>query len=168
MAAMSSRHPGSRTTLSPSGHLDKGNDFWVKNLNQVQFKVLRNKATEPRGITIKKGGFDDHFDNGTYECAACKSPLYESSMKFDCGCGWPGFWTNIKDAVAEGPDKDGSRIELTCSACNGHLGHVFRNEGFSNPPPNERHCVNSVSLAFKPLDQAKPMVSCTYQGPVYE
>jgi peptide-methionine (R)-S-oxide reductase len=69
-------------------------------------------------------------------------------MKFDCGCGWPGFWTCLPKAVREEADADGRRVELLCNACNGHLGHVFRNEGFSNPPPNERHCINSVSLRF--------------------
>ncbi|CAM9737901.1 unnamed protein product, partial [Phaeothamnion confervicola] len=129
-------------------------------------QVLRRKATEPRGVSAAKGGFDDVFDKGTYECAGCGAPLYESSHKFDCGCGWPGFWTNIKDQVYEIVDKDGYRVEILCAHCDGHLGHVFRNEGFSNPPPNERHCVNSVSIAFKPegADVAQP---CTYEGPVY-
>ena len=160
------RDPASRTVLKESGHLDRGNEYWKTHLSSTQFKVLREKSTEPRGVGLKKGGFDDHFETGTYHCAGCGTPLYHSSMKFDCGCGWPGFWTNIEGAVAETTDSDGSRTEITCSACRGHLGHVFRGEAFDNPPPNERHCVNSVSLSFqKEGDQAR--LPCSYNGPVY-
>ena len=52
-------------------------------------QVLRRKATEPRKVTVNKGGWDDHFAKGTYVCTGCKTPLYTSEMKFDCGCGWP-------------------------------------------------------------------------------
>lgn len=58
-------------------------------LTPTQFKVLRRKATEPRKVTVSKGGWDDHFDKGTYVCTGCRTPLYTSEMKFDCGCGWP-------------------------------------------------------------------------------
>jgi len=112
--------------------------------------VLREKGTDPRHLTVAKGGYDDLYDKGTYSCAACGVALYTSAMKFDCGCGWPGFWTNISKTVREEPDKDGLRVEIVCNACNSHLGHVFRNEGFKNPEPNERHCVNSTSLKFTP------------------
>eukprot|EP00658_Telonema_sp_P-2_P082436 TRINITY_DN8715_c0_g2_i4.p1 TRINITY_DN8715_c0_g2~~TRINITY_DN8715_c0_g2_i4.p1 ORF type:complete len:187 (-),score=0.76 TRINITY_DN8715_c0_g2_i4:362-922(-) len=93
-------------------------------------------------------GFDDHYDVGEYHCAGCETLLYTSRMKFDCGCGWPGFWDCVPGAVREHSDADGRRVEILCTACNGHLGHVFRGEGFDNPPPNERHCVNSTSLVF--------------------
>jgi len=156
----------SNTVLNESGIKDLGDAHWKSVLPENQFRVLRKKSTEPRGITKAKGGFDDFFEKGTYICAACKTPLYTSEMKFDCGCGWPGFWTNIKDAVAENTDKDGHRTEITCSACRSHLGHVFRNEGFSNPPPNERHCVNSLSLSFIPAGSTAE-ISCSYRGPVY-
>ncbi len=144
-----------------------GDAEFKKKLSAVQFAVLRQARTEPRGITIERGGFDDHFEpDGEYLCSACETPLYTSAMKFDCGCGWPGFWTNIKDAVAEREDEDGSgRVEILCSACRSHLGHVFRGEGFNNPEPNERHCVNSVSLKFKRKNGT--VVTCTYNGPVY-
>jgi peptide-methionine (R)-S-oxide reductase len=155
------RDASSRTVLTESGAKDVGDEKWRTQLSQTQFKVLRRKATEPRGITVTRGGFDDHFAPGTYLCAGCKTPLYEHTMKFDCGCGWPGFSTNIPGAVAEKADADGSRVEITCSACRGHLGHVFRGEGFTNPPPNERHCVNSVSLAFKPADGSQ-VLECTF------
>jgi peptide-methionine (R)-S-oxide reductase len=141
----------SATTLTPSGHLNIGDSEFKKRLSKVQFEVLREARTEPRGITVSKGGFDDHFDpNGKYLCAACDSPLYTSEMKFDCGCGWPGFWTNIPNAVAERPETDGSnRTEIICSACCSH-------------------CVNSVSLKFQPNEYPNsPIVPCTYNGIVY-
>ena len=156
----------SATSLKPSAHISMQDSEWRSRLSKVQYEVLREARTEPRGVTIAKGGFDDHFlPNGTYLCAACDTPLYESTMKFDCGCGWPGFWTNIPQAVTERADDDGSgRVEIICSACCSHLGHLFRGEGFKNPEPNERHCVNSVSLKFKLDDKITP---CTYNGPVY-
>jgi peptide-methionine (R)-S-oxide reductase len=163
-----SRDPlSSKTVLQELGNKDVGNEKWRTILTPIQFKVLRMKATEPRGITRAKGGFDDHFEKGKYVCAGCKTPVYEDTMKFDCGCGWPGFWTNIAGAVVEKADADGSRVEITCAACRGHLGHVFRGEGFDNPPPNERHCVNSVSLAFIPAKAPSEMIPCTYNGQVY-
>ncbi len=115
---------------------------------------------------MAKGGFDDKYEKGAYVCAACKTKLYTSDMKFDCGCGWPGFWRHIDGAVDEHADADGRRVEVVCSNCKSHLGHVFRNEGFTNPPPNVRECVNSLSLAFVP-EGSDVEVACTYSGPVY-
>lgn len=157
----------SNTTLTPSLKRNVGDDAFSKRLRPVQFAVMRRGKTEPRKITIAKGGFDDHFvPHGEYLCAACDNPLYTSEMKFDCGCGWPGFWTNIKNAVAERPEEDGSdRTELTCAECASHLGHVFRNEGFTNPEPNERHCINSVCLKFK--DKDGHVTVSSYNGVVY-
>jgi peptide-methionine (R)-S-oxide reductase len=167
MFSRQARTAASATVKICSGKLDKGDAYFAKQLSQTQFLVLRRAKTEPRGIVVGRGGFDDHFvDGGEYLCAACETPLYKAEMKFDCGCGWPGFWTNIKDSVCERDDKDGSgRIEIVCSACSSHLGHLFRGEGFGNPEPNERHCVNSVSLKFKARDGQ--ITQCTYSGPVY-
>ena len=162
----SSRSPVSNTVLKATGHLELKDEEYKQKLTSTQYGVLREARTEPRGITVAKGGFDDHYTpHGKYLCAGCESPLYTSEMKFDCGCGWPGFWTNIKDAVCERPDEDGSRVEILCSACKSHLGHVFRGESFQNPEPNERHCVNSVSLKF--LDEDGQVTECTYHGIVY-
>ena len=150
----------SKTVFKETGDKDVGEAQWREILTPTQFKVLRMKATEPR-----RGFFDEFNKKGKYICAGCKTDLYESWMKFECGCGWPGFFTNIPGAVTEKADKDGSRIEITCTACRAHLGHIFRGEGFKNPPPNERHCVNSVSLAFVP-ENGGETVHCTYSGPV--
>ncbi|CAM9577541.1 unnamed protein product [Pylaiella littoralis] len=159
------------TRLAKKPALDKckPDAEWKEELGPNTFQVLRGKATEPAGVRKAQGGFDDVFDKGTYVCAGCRTPLYEDSHKFDCGCGWPGFWTNIQDAVYEEKDADGRRCEILCSGCGGHLGHVFRGEGFGNPEPNERHCVNSVSLAFIPEGKTDgpDAVECTYTGGVY-
>jgi len=157
----------SATSLKPSLTRRRSDEEWRKILSPTRFAVLREARTEPRGITIFDGGFDDHFvPNGTYLCGACDSPLYSSEMKFDCGCGWPGFWTNLPNAVAERPDGDNSgRTEIVCSECESHLGHLFRGERFNNPEPNERHCVNSVSLKFKNRDGTVTVP--TYDGQVY-
>ncbi|CAK9082905.1 unnamed protein product [Durusdinium trenchii] len=145
-------------------------DQWMAKLRANVYKVLRKKATEP-GHRIKfPEGFDDHKEEGVYLCAGCHAagqqvPLYTSKMKFECGCGWPGFWTNVKDAVYEQRDADGRRCEILCSKCNGHLGHVFRGEGFPFCT-DERHCVNSLSLVFLP-HKGGDVVSPSYSGPVF-
>ncbi|CAE7168323.1 MSRB5 [Symbiodinium pilosum] len=143
---------------------------WSDKLRTNVFKVLRKKATEP-GHRIKfPQGFDDHNDSGIYICAGCfaagqQVPLYTSSMKFDCGCGWPGFWTNVQGAVYEQRDADGRRCEILCSKCEGHMGHVFRGEGFGYCT-DERHCVNSLSLVFLPAKGGEA-VAPSYTGPVF-
>ncbi|KAF8370102.1 hypothetical protein HHK36_026635 [Tetracentron sinense] len=77
-------------------------------------------------------------------------PLYKSTTKFNSGCGWPAFYEGLPGAINCTPDPDGRRTEITCAACGGHLGHVFKGEGFKTPT-DERHCVNSVSIKFGPV-----------------
>ncbi|XP_073108451.1 peptide methionine sulfoxide reductase B5 isoform X2 [Elaeis guineensis] len=93
------------------------------------------------------GQYDKFFGEGIYECAGCATPLYKSTAKFNSGCGWPAFYDGLPRAINRSPDPDGRRTEITCAACGGHLGHVFKGEGF-NMPTDERHCVNSISLKF--------------------
>ncbi|AIN99914.1 peptide methionine sulfoxide reductase, putative [Leishmania panamensis] len=131
------------------GSKDVGDAEWRRVLTSQEYYILREKGTDPVG-----GKYDDVFEEGVYVCAGCKTPLYLSSMKFACGCGWPGFYDCIPKRVREQPDRDGHRVEIVCNACNGHLGHVFRNEGFRNPPPNERHCVNNTSIVLQPTKPA--------------
>lgn len=98
------------------------------------------------------GEYDKFFDEGIYGCAGCGTPLYKSSTKFNSGCGWPAFYEGFPGAIQRTADPDGRRVEITCAACGGHLGHVFKGEGF-NTPTDERHCVNSISLKFVPASE---------------
>jgi len=108
--------------------------------------VILHKGTE----YAFSGKYWDHKENGVYTCKQCKAPLFSSESKFDSGTGWPSFDEALPNAVKELPDADGRRIEIVCANCGGHLGHLFRGEGFT--PKSTRHCVNSISLDFTPQD----------------
>jgi peptide-methionine (R)-S-oxide reductase len=116
----------------------------IQALNDFERFVIEQKGTEPPFT----GEYYQYFEPGTYHCRKCDAPLFDSSHKFHSGCGWPAFDSEMEKAVTQTPDKDGRRTEITCSNCGAHLGHVFFGEGFTDN--NKRHCVNSVSLAFKP------------------
>ncbi|EFJ29909.1 hypothetical protein SELMODRAFT_170312 [Selaginella moellendorffii] len=126
---------------------NKSEEEWRAILSPEQFRVLRRKGTEFAGTGI----YNKHFEGGVYECAGCGTPLYKSDTKFDSGCGWPAFFQGLPGAINRNADADGRRVEITCAACGGHLGHVFKGEGYRTPT-DERHCVNSVSLKFTPGD----------------
>eukprot|EP01120_Amphizonella_sp_Union-15-10_P009890 TRINITY_DN3844_c0_g1_i1.p1 TRINITY_DN3844_c0_g1~~TRINITY_DN3844_c0_g1_i1.p1 ORF type:complete len:133 (-),score=25.65 TRINITY_DN3844_c0_g1_i1:111-509(-) len=118
---------------------------WKAKLTPEQYQVLREKGTERPGTGI----YNKFNEKGIYECAGCGTPLFTSEQKFSSGCGWPAFYDNIPGAVERHEDRSwGVRIEIVCASCGGHLGHVFKGEGFPTPT-DERHCVNSVSLKFR-------------------
>jgi len=123
----------------------KSESEWRAVLSPEQFRILRQKGTEAPGT----GEYNNHGAQGVYTCAGCGAPLYKSNTKFKSGCGWPAFFDAIPGAVSRREDRSlwSVRTEITCTACGGHLGHVFKGEGFSTPT-DERHCVNSVSLNF--------------------
>ncbi|KAF4976841.1 hypothetical protein FZEAL_6544 [Fusarium zealandicum] len=126
-------------------------DEWRAVLNKEQFRILREKGTEPPG----SGKFDKHSpEQGVYTCAGCDTPLYKASHKFTSGCGWPAYFDSIPGAVVRHEDRTFgmARTEIVCANCGGHLGHVFKGEGY-NTPTDERHCVNSVSLSFSSDDK---------------
>ncbi|KAG9457479.1 hypothetical protein H6P81_001987 [Aristolochia fimbriata] len=135
----------SGVVMASSGSVQKTEEEWRAILSPEQFRILRQKGTEYAGT----GEYNKFYEEGIYKCAGCGTPLYKSTTKFDSGCGWPAFFEGLPGAINRTPDPDGRRVEITCAACGGHLGHVFKGEGFGTPT-DERHCVNSISIKFTP------------------
>ena len=118
---------------------------WLAQLGESAFEVLRKKGTE-RPFTSE---YETLWDTGIYVCKGCGEELFSSDTKFDAGCGWPSFYQTIdKSKVREIPDTSHGmrRVEVVCSHCGGHLGHVF-NDGYGQPT-GLRYCINGLSLGF--------------------
>ena len=132
--------------LSILGQNKDSNMDYFNKLNEQERSIIVDKGTE----APFSGEYNDFFEKGHYICRACETPLYKSSSKFNSNCGWPSFDDEIENAIIKTPDNSYNmqRIEICCANCNGHLGHVFYGEKYTDK--NTRHCVNSLSLRFIP------------------
>jgi len=131
--------------------INKSDKEWREILNPEQYRVLRQAGTE-RAFS---GKYNDHYEEGTYVCGACGTPLFSSKAKYDHGTGWPSFTAAVGEGTVQFHSDNSHgmvRAEVRCAACGSHLGHVFDD----GPAPTRLHfCINSVALDFK-LAQSRP------------
>ena len=135
--------------MADQERITKTEQEWQQQLTPEQFQILRKKGTE-RAFT---GQYWDHHADGTYTCAACGQVLFSSETKFDSGCGWPSFYDADPGTVEFHEDRSFGmkRVEVTCTRCGGHLGHVFED---GPKPTGQRFCINSASIGFQPKPTA--------------
>ena len=125
--------------------VNKTEQEWKEILTPEQFNVLRKHGTERAGTSP----LDKEYGEGTYNCSGCGQPLFTSDTKYNSGTGWPSFYQPIEGAIETSVDRTlfMTRVEVHCSRCGGHLGHVF---GDGPKPTGQRYCMNGVSLKFAP------------------
>lgn len=142
---------GEKKAPSAPAKITKTEQEWKKELTPEQFHILREKGTE-RAFT---GKYWNNHEAGTYRCAACGQPLFSSDTKYESGTGWPSFWQTLSPSAVELHEDNSygmSRIEVVCSRCGGHLGHVFPD---GPEPTGMRYCMNSASLTFEKSEKSE-------------
>lgn len=137
------------TTSKNQYEIQKTEQEWQEILTPEQYRVLRKHGTERAGTSP----LDKVYEEGTFFCAGCGQPLFDSSTKFNSGTGWPSFYKPLENAVGTTVDRSlfMTRTEVHCDRCGGHLGHVF-NDG--PKPTGQRYCMNGVALKFVPEQSA--------------
>lgn len=128
--------------------VSKSEAEWRAELTPEQFRVLRQHGTERAGTSP----LNAEKRRGTFVCAGCGNPLYDSDTKYESGTGWPSFWKPREGAVGTSEDRSFfmTRTEVHCARCGGHLGHVFPD---GPPPTGLRYCMNGVAMRFEPAEE---------------